>query len=394
MSLRSASLALVLAAGLCTTPAAFAQVAADAPVVREAPPLADTARIEVVFVLDTTGSMSGLIEGAKAKIWSIANHIATAKPRPEIRMGLIGYRDRGDAYVTTLTSLTDDLDAIYADLMKFKAEGGGDEPESVNQALHEAVTKFDWADDKNTLKLIYLVGDAPPHMDYEQDVVYQTSCKLAATAGITINTIQCGGSVSTTPIWQEIARGAEGEFFQIDQSGGMTAIATPFDEDLNRLGIELETTLIAYGGERERMAQTAKMEMSEGLALAAAPAEAKAARVAFKASEAGMACLTGQYDLVQACKDGSVDITKLPDDQLPEHMRAMSVEQRVAFVDRQTKARENCQARINEISAKRADFIKDELAKTGAHKDSFDAKVLDALCRQAARLGIHFADSR
>src|ERR1043165_5364898 len=72
------------------------------------------ARIDVVFVLDTTGSMSGLIEGAKQKIWAIANQIASAKPHPVVRMGLVAYRDRGDEYITKLTALTDDLDAVYS----------------------------------------------------------------------------------------------------------------------------------------------------------------------------------------------------------------------------------------------------------------------------------------
>ena len=66
--------------------------------------------IEVCFVLDTTGSMSGLIEGAKRKIWSIANDIASAKPTPNVKMGLIGYRDRGDKYVTKVYDLTDNID--------------------------------------------------------------------------------------------------------------------------------------------------------------------------------------------------------------------------------------------------------------------------------------------
>src|SRR6266404_5929448 len=92
-------------------------------------------RMEVCFVLDTTGSMSGLIEGAKQKIWSIANEMISAKPTPELRLGLIGYRDRGDEYVVKSFQLTDDIDAIYGQLQAFHAAGGGDTPESVNEAL-------------------------------------------------------------------------------------------------------------------------------------------------------------------------------------------------------------------------------------------------------------------
>jgi Mg-chelatase subunit ChlD len=92
-------------------------------------------QVEVVFALDTTGSMSALIAAAKEKIWSIASTLATAEPTPDIKIGLIGYRDRGDEYVTVQTDLTQDLDAIYADLMNFTVGGGGDTPESVNQAF-------------------------------------------------------------------------------------------------------------------------------------------------------------------------------------------------------------------------------------------------------------------
>src|SRR5262245_27801867 len=92
-------------------------------------------RIEVCFVLDTTGSMGGLIEGAKQKIWSIANEMISAQPTPELKLGLIGYRDRGDEYVVKSFNLTDNIDAIYAHLREFQAGGGGDSPESVNGRL-------------------------------------------------------------------------------------------------------------------------------------------------------------------------------------------------------------------------------------------------------------------
>src|SRR5205814_69936 len=62
-------------------------------------------KVDVCFVLDTTGSMAGLIEAAKQKIWHIANQLAARKPTPQIRFALIGYRDRGDAYVTSLSQL-------------------------------------------------------------------------------------------------------------------------------------------------------------------------------------------------------------------------------------------------------------------------------------------------
>ena len=82
-------------------------------------------QIDVVFVLDTTGSMGGLIQAAKEKIWSIASTMASAQPAPGIRIGLVAYRDRGDDYVTKVVDLSSDLDSVYAKLMDFAANGGG-----------------------------------------------------------------------------------------------------------------------------------------------------------------------------------------------------------------------------------------------------------------------------
>jgi len=107
----------------------------------------------------------GLIEGAKQKIWSIANEMISAQPTPELKLGLIGYRDRGDEYVVKSFSLTDDIDAS-TDICEVPSRWRCDAPESVNEALAEAIHKMPWSSDSKVLKIIFLVGDAPPHMDY------------------------------------------------------------------------------------------------------------------------------------------------------------------------------------------------------------------------------------
>ncbi|MHB8875282.1 MAG: vWA domain-containing protein, partial [Myxococcaceae bacterium] len=121
---------------------------AEAPAAKRQPPPPSTpaaeARggrptLEVAFVLDTTSSMTGLIEGAKQKIWSIASRMATGKPTPRIRVALVGYRDRGDSYLTKRFDLTDDLDTVYGNLRAFRAEGGGDTPEHVGMAVGKTI---------------------------------------------------------------------------------------------------------------------------------------------------------------------------------------------------------------------------------------------------------------
>jgi len=124
-------------------------------------------RIEVAFVLDTTGSMSGLIDNARRKIWSIANTISRANPNADIRMGLVAYRDFGDDYVVRTCQMTPDLQEVNALLWKVRASGGGDGPEAVNEALDAGVSEIQWSQSGNTRRLMFLVGDAPPHMDYQ-----------------------------------------------------------------------------------------------------------------------------------------------------------------------------------------------------------------------------------
>ncbi|MEO2012627.1 MAG: vWA domain-containing protein, partial [Pirellulaceae bacterium] len=180
---------------LATSLSAFVVVAAESVKARAAAP-----QVEVCFVLDTTGSMGNLIQGAKDKIWSIANELASAKPTPSIKFGLVAYRDRNDDYVTKVFNLTDDIDALYEHLMAFQAKGGNDTPESVNQALHDAVTLMKWSEGRKVLKLVFLVGDAPPHMDYPDDVKYPKVCELAMERSLIINTIQCGTLAATTVV--------------------------------------------------------------------------------------------------------------------------------------------------------------------------------------------------
>src|SRR4029077_18802795 len=171
-------------------------------------------RVEVAFVLDTTGSMGGLIEGAKRRIWSIARRIGEGRPRPELRIALVAYRDIGDAYVTRTYDFTGDMDEVFAHLSEFRAEGGGDGPEHVSAAIHDAVHRLTWSSG-NSLRMIVLVGDAPPHLDYQDGYDYRRHVGEARQRGIVVESIQCGQDVQTAQVWREIASAGGGQYAQI-----------------------------------------------------------------------------------------------------------------------------------------------------------------------------------
>ncbi|GJM19579.1 MAG: hypothetical protein DHS20C14_17920 [Phycisphaeraceae bacterium] len=381
------ALTLALAAG-SATPA----IACPPP---PAPDVVDVAQedarpvVEVVFVLDTTGSMAGLIEGAKQTIWSIATEIARAEPTPTVRMGLVAYRDRSDDYVVRSYELTEDLDAMYTSLMTFAAGGGGDTPESVNEALNRAVTGFEWSDDPDALKLVYLVGDAPPHMDYQDDVPYMDSCTLALERGLIINTIQCGSITDTEPVWREIARRAEGGFIRVEQSGGAVVIETPFDAELASLGADLGATSVGYGDASEILAQARKREAAESLdeKTAAAPA---ADRAMYNASAAGARNAFGRQDLVADIASGTIELEAIPEEQLPEPMQAMTADERRAYVEGLAAQRAQVQAKIAELSSKRTAYQRERMSDRDA--DGFDRQIVGTLRDQARAKGLELPE--
>jgi Mg-chelatase subunit ChlD len=371
--------ALLLSAALFTSQHGTAAKEAPAAEAKPAKP-----RLEVCFVLDTTGSMSGLIEGAKQKIWSIANDMISAKPTPEIRVGLIAYRDRGDEYVTKAFDLTSDIDAIYGHLQSFRAAGGGDTPESVNEALYEAVHKMSWSADRQVLKIIFLVGDAPPHMDYDEPK-YPEICQDAMKKDLIINTVQCGGMAATTPIWKEIAQLSEGSYAAIAQTGNMAMIPTPMDGELAELNRRLGGTLVAYGSAESRRTLASKQFVSE-----AAPAAVAADRLAFNARY-GVA-VQGGGELLDELNSGKLKLESLDKSNLSPELQKLSADELKAHLDAKQKDRAELQAQIQKLGKEREEFLiaeRKRLAEEGKG-DSFDEKVAGAVRAQAARKGIQY----
>jgi len=355
-----------------------------------APPLVnERPKIEAVFVLDTTGSMSGLIQAAKEKIWSIASTMAAADPAPEIRIGLVAYRDRGDAYVTKTIDLSSDLDSVYAELMDFRADGGGDGPESVNQALHDAVHGISWSQDGQAYRVVFLVGDAPPHMDYQDDVKYPETVKAALERGIVINTIQAGKNGSTTRQWQHIAQLGDGDYARVDQSGSAVAMTTPYDREMARLSEELDATRLYFGTAKEKVERQKKVDAAAKLH-ALSSDESRARRAAFNATRSGKDNLLGEGELVDEVTSGRVDIDSLEPDLLPAPMQAMAPAEVKVEIAKKAEQRSELQQRIGELADQRAAYMLDEVEKAGGAEASLDDKIYRTIKEQAASSGLRY----
>ena len=344
-------------------------------------------KIELVFALDTTGSMSGLIEAAKEKIWSIATNMAQAQSNPEIKIGLVAYRDRGDQYITKVINLSSDLDSVYSQLMDFKANGGGDTAESVNQALYDAVHKISWSQEQQTYKAVFLVGDAPPHMDYQDEVQYPKTLANAARKGILVNTIQCGSDNLTMHKWQQIASLGQGDYFSVDQNGSAVAVATPFDKKLAKLSQELDATRLYYGSEEELAKKKAKLDATAKVHEKAS-VESRARRAMFNSSDSGKKNLLGEGDLVEDVKSGRVKLDEIDKDKLPASIAAMPAEEQKLVIEKTEQKRTDIKRQIKELADQRNEYIKSELSKTGGARDSLDDQLIGTLRKQAAEKGL------
>jgi uncharacterized protein YegL len=357
--------------------------------IHEAPPAAPApaARLEMVFVLDTTGSMGGLIEGAKQKIWSIVNGVMRDS-HSSVRIGLVAYRDRGDEYLTQVLPLTEDLDKVYTTLMDYRADGGGDGPEDVRTALAEAVHKLNWSPQANDLsQVMFLVGDAPPHNDYNDTVDTLATARKAVQQGIIVNTIQCGYMGETTESWRAIAHAGNGEYFVIAEDGGVQAIASPYDEELDQLSQQLGRTYVPYGfgagaaGDGRRAEAAANVAEVESRITYAAPMEAKAERALNKVYNA-QAYIN---DLLQNLENGTMKVETIDVAQLPEDLRGLSPADRQQEIEKRLAARRTIRGQIMSLAKQRDAFIDTEQKKLRGAREGFDETVTRVLKKQIVR---------
>jgi Mg-chelatase subunit ChlD len=146
--------------------------------------------LDILFILDTTGSMGEEIERLKTTIELINLNLSSLSSKPQVRFGMVLYRDRGDEYVTEVVPFTGNLDRFQAALSRVAADGGGDDPEDLQSALREAV-QMSW--NRNGIRLAFIVTDAPPHLDYGERYTYVDAVHDARETGIKMFSVGTGG---------------------------------------------------------------------------------------------------------------------------------------------------------------------------------------------------------
>lgn len=177
---------------------------------------AASAHLDVVFLLDTTGSMSGEIREAKERVRQIAERLRAERDNERVRLGVVAYRDRTDSWVTKVSPLTEDTDESFRFLAALRADGGGDSPEDVLTGLRVALHELEWDLGDDTERQVFLIGDAPPHLDYDGHVTPEELVGAAVDKRIVVNAVGCrslGGAGKR--FFQRVAYETEGAYHHI-----------------------------------------------------------------------------------------------------------------------------------------------------------------------------------
>lgn len=209
-----------------------------------APQLVLAQPLDLVFVLDTTGSMSAEIREAKERIHQLSSALKEARPGQRIRVGVVAYRDRGDEYVTRVHDLTEDVEQSYAFLGGLTAGGGGDTPEDVLSALDAAFRSIRWDASERTERQIFIIADAPPHLDYGDVPNTEAIIAQALRRKIAINAIGCRSLGQSGIDWfRALAYATEGRYQHIGRVSSddglaeamLQTLAPSAPEDTSRL---------------------------------------------------------------------------------------------------------------------------------------------------------------
>ena len=345
--------------GQSTTQPATAPATAPAAKPADAVPGKVKPLVQIAILIDTSGSMNGLINQAKTELWRIVNEIAKVKvdgEAPEVQVALYRYGspDLGaeNNFVRQLVPLSDDLDKVSAELFKLTTSGGS---EYCGAAIKKAVEELRWSDEQSTFRAIFIAGNEP----FTQGPVdFKEASKLALSKGININTIYCGPEATGISTgWKDGAALADGTFSFIEQNQAVARAAAPQDKQLAELGSKLNETYIPYG--KEGLAGSRNQAAQDANAASAGRAIGNAAAVAAERAitKSNQSYKNATWDLVDAVNEKRVALKDLKAEELPEEMRKLDDKGREEFIAQKTRERTELQAQIKQLGEERDKYL-------------------------------------
>lgn len=344
-------------------------------------------KIQVAILFDTSGSMDGLIDQAKSRIWNIVNEISTLQYEglsPTMEFALYRYGNDGlsseSNYIERLLDLTSNMDLISQKLFALTTNGGS---EFCGAVIGKSLSDLNWSASPTDLKMIYIAGNEPFN---QGPVDFKAECKKAKSKGIFINTIHCGThEQGIKDLWKEGAECSGGDFFNINSDEKVVHIDTPYDKDIQSYNDSLNTTYYGYGS--LGMAGKMSQGMEDGNAQHSAPAAATERAIVKSKSSVYS---NSSWDLLDATKNDKVKIEDLKEEELPEEFKGKTEQQKKILLEEKQKERELYQAKIGQLAIERETFIVQEIEKRiseGEKVDDFGTSVNKSIMEKAVNIG-------
>ena len=341
--------------------------------------------VDVAICLDTSNSMDGLIDSAKIKLWAIVNDLALVKPTPVLRVALYQYGNDGlnakNGWVQKELDLTPDLDTVYGRLNGLRTNGG---TEYVARVCRDALSELKWSDEQGALHLIFVCGNEP--VDQDREVKLAGVAEKARRQSVIINTIYCGPTESSEASgWRNFAAQAGGKYANIDQNRAaqVAIVKTPHDDEILKLNLKLNATYVHYGKHGRSGADNQTLQ--DNNAAQAKSAGAPVAALERASAKAGALYTNSSWDIVDRMKDDpKFDVNTLKEEELCDELKKLKPEELTAFVKQKADDRAKIQKEIQELSAKRAAYIQNEMKNSPrtAADQTFDEAVRAMIVEQ------------
>lgn len=343
-----------------------------------------TDTVQIALLLDTSDSMSGLINQARAHLWSMVDQmgkmtrVVDGKTRG-VKIELALYEYGNDAlpahtgFIRQVQPFTGDLDKVSEQLQALFTNGGS---EFAGQAIDVAVGKLQWSANPDAMKFIFVAGNE----EFDQGPVSAAAAmKAAAGKNIHVQLIHCGPKEQT---WAAAAKLASSDLMTIDQNHVAAYIPSPQDQEILALGNELNTTYMAYGANgassmaRQSSADQSSARMSMKVAIERQQVKSK------KSYD------NRGWDVVDAITNDGKFLETTPDDQLPAELRGKSLEEKKRLVEANIAKRDAIKAKIAKLETERTRFLAAEEAKQrGAAVNSLETELMKSTRKIATQKG-------
>ncbi len=335
--------------------------------------------IKVALLIDTSNSMDGLIDQAKAQLWQIVNELSYAKckeDKPKLKIALYEYGNDNlnadEGYLRQVLPFSNDLDEISKELFSLTTNGGN---EYCGTVIQSSLNQLNWGKNEDDLKLIFIAGNEP---FTQGKVSYKKATGEAVKKDVTVNTIFCGNyDQGIATYWKDGADLTNGNYMAINQNKATVHIASPYDSQILDLNKRLNNTYVAYGKTGRKKMEQQKVQDSN------AESYSQANAVSRTVSKSSHLYTNSGWDMVDAENEASFSYDELKEEDLPKELKGKTTSEIKAYVNAKREERKRVQKEIQTLNTKRRNYITEKQKNTG--QGNLENAMIKAIKTQAVK---------